>query len=73
MSNTNSLNKQDMKEWAVQTIIYSVIIPVLLTFLTSLQNGVDFKTAAMLGVYSLVSALVNLLGKYQAGNPQVTS
>lgn len=68
-STKNSLNSQDLQEWAMQTGIYSVAIPVVLVFLTSLQNGIDFKAAATAATYALLSALVNLLGKFQSGVP----
>ncbi len=69
MSIKNTLNQQDWTEWIIQTGIYSVAIPVVLVFLTSLQNGIDFKAAVTAATYALLSALVNLLGKFQSGTP----
>lgn len=68
-SNKNSLNKQDIKEWLVQTIIYSLIVPVLVTFLTSIESGVNIKTAATVACISFLTAFINLLKKYQSGTP----
>ncbi len=68
MSVKNSLNSQDWTEWIIQTGIYSVAIPAVLVFLTSLQNGIDFKAAVTATTYALLSALVNLLGKFQSGS-----
>ncbi len=73
MSVKNSLNSQDWTEWIIQTGIYSIAIPVVLVFLTSLQNGIDFKAAATAATYALLSALVNLLGKFQSGGSGVQS
>lgn len=64
----NSLNKADIKEWIEQTLIYSVCIPTLLAFLLSIQKGLDFHTAVAAASIALVSALINLLIKYKAGN-----
>ncbi len=66
-STKNNLNTQDWTEWTIQTGIYSVGIPVILVFLTSIQNGIDLKTAITTATYALLSALVNLLGKFQSG------
>jgi len=69
MSPKNTLSKQDVKEWLLQTVIYSIAIPSVLVFLTSLHNGVDFKTSLIAGAYAVISALVNLLTKLSAGQP----
>jgi len=71
MSPKNSLSKEDFKEWAMQTGVYSLAIPALLVFLTSVQNGVDLHAALVAGCYALISALVNLLLKLNAGNTEV--
>lgn len=73
MSIKNQLNAQDLYEWAIQTSIYSIAIPVVLVFLTSLQNGIDFKAAVTAATYALLSALVNLLGKFQSGTQTVVT
>lgn len=66
-STKNTLNSTDVEEWLIQTGIYSIVLPIILVFLTSLQNGIDFKAAVTTATYALLSALVNLLGKLQAG------
>lgn len=66
-STKNTLNATDIQEWLIQTGIYSIILPIVLVFLTSLQNGIDFKAAVTTATYALLSALVNLLSKFQAG------
>lgn len=66
-STKNTLNATDIQEWLIQTGIYSIVLPIVLVFLTSLQNGIDFKAAVTTATYALLSALVNLLGKFQSG------
>ena len=67
-STKNTLNATDIQEWLIQTGIYSIVLPIVLVFLTSLQNGIDFKAAVTTATYALLSALVNLLGKFQGGS-----
>lgn len=66
-SPAGTLSKADWKEWIVQTIIYSVLIPAGIVFLSSLQNGLDIKAAGIAAAYAIVSALVNLHAKFSAG------
>lgn len=70
ISPQNSLNNDDWVEWLIQTLQYSVIIPGALLFLTSLQNGVDVKSAALTASYASLSALLNLVIKFKSGLPQ---
>ncbi len=69
MSPKNTLSGKDVKEWILQTAIYSLAIPATIVTLTSLQNGLDLKAALIAGAYSIISALVNLLMKLSAGVP----
>ena len=62
---SNSLSKSDWKEWIVQTLVYSIIIPVALVFLMALQSGNNLKYAGGMAYLAVINALVNLFGKYK--------
>ena len=64
-SKSNSLNLTDIKEWLIQTLIYSVIIPGALAVILALQNGIDFKTALGMGSMAIVTSVTNLAIKYK--------
>lgn len=67
ISNKDTLSKADLHEWFSQTFIYSIVIPSVLVFLTSLQGGADLKVAIIAACYAVISALVNLHSKYSSG------
>lgn len=56
-----------MTEWGKQTLIYSIIIPGAIVLLTSLQNGIDVRTAIIATAISIITALTNLHAKYSSG------
>lgn len=62
----DSLNAIDWKQWAKETLIFS--IPAILAVLMALQGGADWKYAAGAGWSALLAALINLLKKYSSGN-----
>lgn len=66
-SPTKQLYDQDWKQWAEETVIFSFIIPGIIVFITSLNNGMDFRTAGVVSAISLSTAAVNLYGKYKNG------
>ena len=67
MSPKGQLSKQDFKEWLVQTLEFSVLLPGGYVFITSLQSGVNIKVALAAATIAVAQALYNLLMKLNAG------
>lgn len=62
ISKTNSLNTQDIKKWAKNTLIF--FAPAFIIFLTALQTGTPVKEAAYLIYLWGVNVAIDLLKKY---------
>lgn len=67
MSEINTMSRDDWSNWLRNALIFSVVIPVLITFLTSLQGNLDIKVALGVATQALITALIDLLVKYKSG------
>lgn len=65
-SKSGSLNINDIKKWGKNILVFSS--PLLIIFLTAVQNGMPIKVAALLLYAALIQAIIDLLKKYIAGN-----
>jgi hypothetical protein len=60
-----TLNKEDIKKWAKNTLIF--LAPVLISFLTAVKSGVDIKDALYLVYLWGLNVVIDLLRKFSAG------
>lgn len=62
MSQKYTLNKQDMKKWGMNTLLFAT--PTLLAFLTALQNGGSMEFALGAAYSALLSSAIDLTKKF---------
>ena len=65
MSKRFTLNKEDLLKWGKNALIF--LAPVLIIFLTAIQNGADIKDALYLVYLWGLNVAVDLLRKFVEG------
>lgn len=61
----NNLNKQDIKKWAKNTVLFSS--PAILAFLLAVQSGADLDFAKGAAAQAFLASSIDLLKKFRAG------
>jgi hypothetical protein len=61
----NSLNKEDLKKWGRNVLIFSS--PVVLAFLVALQSGSSLEMAKGAAIQALIAAGIDLFRKFRDG------